>query len=90
MGQAKYSLIARLQVNDALARHQAIAREVQLTMTLVKNNSPQKTTLRSEHDLSPDLTPFDFDQIKRAREARGQFKLIRYDKYKKGGIQIAK
>jgi hypothetical protein len=74
---------ARLQVNDALARHQVVAREVNLTMTLVKNNVPQKTVLRSEHDLMPTITPSDLEQIQHAREARGKFKMVPYEKYGK-------
>jgi hypothetical protein len=75
--------LARLKVNEALARHQVVAREVTFTMTSVKNDVPQKTVLRSEHDFSPNLTTSDLDQIQHAREARGKFKLVHYNQYGK-------
>ena len=74
---------ARLQVNEALARHEVIAREVNLTMTSMKNDTLQKTVLRSEHDFAANLTPSDLDQIQNAREARDKFKMVSYDKYEK-------
>jgi hypothetical protein len=74
---------ARLQVNDALVQHRSLPREVNLTITSIKNNPPQKSVLRSEHDLNLTLTPFDLDHIHQAREARGKFKVVPYKTYEK-------
>ncbi len=74
--------MARLQVNDALARHQVVA-EVHLTVTSVKNNTPQKTVLRSEHDFKMNITPSILEQIQNAEEARSKFKMVPFEKYRK-------
>jgi hypothetical protein len=74
---------ARLQVNEVLARREILAKEVNLTMTTLKNNALQKTTLRSEHDYQPDLTSSDLDQIQQAQDAMKKFKIVPYEKYRK-------
>ena len=66
---------ARLQVNEALARHQVIAREVNLTMTSVKNNVSQKTVLRSEHDFTQNLTASDVERIQNAAQGQRQIQI---------------
>jgi hypothetical protein len=75
--------MARLQVNQALAGREVLAREVNLTMTSIKDDIQQKTVLRSEHDFSANLSASDLDQIRGARESRDKFKMVPYDKYKK-------
>jgi hypothetical protein len=75
--------LARLQVNDALARHESLARQVTFTLSSVEKNALQKTVLRSEHDFMLSLTSSDLDQIQKAQEARGKFKLVSYDTYRK-------
>jgi hypothetical protein len=74
---------ARLQINEALSRRGILPEEVKLTITSMKDNSPQKTVLRSEHEFKPGLTESDLDRIKQVGEARGKFKAISFDKYGK-------
>jgi hypothetical protein len=74
---------ARLKVNEALAGRQAVAREVTLTITTIKNGATETTVLRSTHDLSPTLTPSDLNQIRKADEARTNFKVLPFQQYEK-------
>jgi hypothetical protein len=74
---------ARLKVNEALALRQAVAREVSLAITTIKNGEAETAVLRSTHDLSPTLTPSDLDQIQKAGEARGKFKVVSSRQYEK-------
>jgi hypothetical protein len=75
--------LARLQVNEALAKREVLPGKVHLTMTSLKNETLQKMKLRSEHDFTFNLLPTDLEQIERVREARGKFKLVPYEKYEK-------
>jgi len=74
---------ARLMVNDALARQDVLAREVTLTITALKNNTPQKTVVRSEHDWAYELTRSDLDRIENAQKARANFRSLQYVQYAK-------
>jgi hypothetical protein len=74
---------ARLQANDALARHAAVAREVNLTVVSVKDGAAEKVVLRSTHDLAMALTASDLEQIDKAREAHASFKVVAFSKYQK-------
>jgi hypothetical protein len=74
---------ARLQANEALARHEAVAREVSLTIVSVKNGAPEKSILRSTHDLATSLSASDLEQIEKAGEARANFKVVPLSKYEK-------
>jgi hypothetical protein len=78
---------ARLQVNQALARHELMVKEVVLTLIAIKSETNQKTVLRSEHDFSLNLTAADLDRIGNARESMNSFKTLRYEKYQKSRTQ---
>jgi hypothetical protein len=73
---------ARMKLNEALAKHEAIAREVTLTITVVKDGKRQPATVRSEHLLSLTLAPADMEHIERARKSMASFKLVSFDKYR--------
>jgi hypothetical protein len=74
---------ARLQVNQALARYELMAKEVVLTLITIKSETNQKTVLRSEHDFSLNLTAADLDRIHNARESMNSFKTLTYEKFQK-------
>ncbi|MGW8255848.1 MAG: hypothetical protein ACWGMZ_00025 [Thermoguttaceae bacterium] len=72
---------ARLKLNDALARYNAIPLKVVLTIASEKD--PHHTTyeIRSEHRLSLQLSPADLRRIESAEKAMGKFKLIGFERY---------
>lgn len=72
---------ARLQLNEALARREAIAREVTLTITAIKEGKRQPATVRSDHHLSLTLTPADMQRIEQARKSMTGYKPVPFDKY---------
>jgi hypothetical protein len=69
---------ARLRLNEALAHHQATAREVELTITPKKG---AKTTIQSRHELATTLTAADQERIARAREALRTFQTVKFTEY---------
>ena len=71
----------RLQVNAAIAQRRA-GREVFLTITSPKAGQPP-TKIRSEHHLVRPLTAGDLSEIARLRAWLGEFKLVRFDEYRK-------
>ena len=73
---------ARLKLNEALAQREAVAREVTLTITVVKDGKTQPATVRSEHLLSLTLAPADMERIDRARKAMTAYKPVSFDKYR--------
>jgi len=75
---------ARLRLNEALARHQATAREVELTITPKKG---AKTTIQSRHELATALTPADLNRIAEAREALRTFQTVKFTEYHKGEVR---
>jgi hypothetical protein len=72
---------ARLRLDEALACHQATAREVELTTTSKKG---VKTTIHSRHELATALTPADLKRIAEAREAQRTFQTVKFEEYHKG------
>jgi hypothetical protein len=73
---------ARLKLNEALARREAVAREVTLTITVVKYGKTQPATVRSEHILSLTLTPADTERIDLARKSMTAYKPVSFDHYR--------
>jgi hypothetical protein len=73
---------ARLILNEALASHDVLAKEVILTVTAVKNGKRQPVIVRSEHDLSLDITPADLERIEYADQSMTKFRLVSFDKYR--------
>jgi hypothetical protein len=73
---------ARLKLNEALARRDAIAREVTLTITTLKDGKSQVAEVRSEHLLSLALTPSDLKPIENARKAMTGYKPVSFEQYR--------
>ena len=73
---------ARLKLDEALARREAIAREVTLTITVVKDGKSQASSMRSEHVLGLSLAPSDLELIERARKSMAGYKPVGLDKYR--------
>jgi hypothetical protein len=73
---------ARLKLNEALARREAVAREVTLTISVVKDGKTQPATVRSEHLLSLTLAPADMERIDRARKSMTAYKAVSFDQYR--------
>lgn len=74
---------ARLQANEAIAQHHAVAREVTLTVVSIKNGVAEKTVLRSTHEVATTLSASDLEQIDKTREARASFKIVEFSQYEK-------
>ena len=72
---------ARLKLNETLARREAVAREVTLTITVVKDGKSQASSIRSEHFLGLTLSPADLALVERAHKSMAAYKLISLDKY---------
>jgi hypothetical protein len=73
---------ARMKLNEALAKREAVAREVTLTLTDIKDGKRQPATVRSEHLFSLTLAPADMERIEHARKSMTSFKLVSFDKYR--------
>jgi hypothetical protein len=74
---------ARLMLNEAIARQHGIAREVTLTITSGKDPAAKRTTIRSEHDLVPQLTKADLARVAQTRGQVQSFKPIGFEQYRK-------
>jgi hypothetical protein len=69
---------ARMILNEAIAAHHGIAREVHLT---VKNAHGDSQTVRSEHELTPRLEAADRHRVAEYREDMTTFRAVEYIKY---------
>lgn len=74
---------ARLLVNDALAQRQAAAREVRLTLPAKKGAPSNRTTIRSQHELTLQLSPEDVNRVAKVRESMRTFESVAFEKYRK-------
>jgi hypothetical protein len=74
---------SRLQVNEALAKHNMIAQDVQLT-TAPKKAAPaaKQSTVRSQHRLEMQVTKPDFDRIQQVRQSLASFKRVSFEEYR--------
>jgi hypothetical protein len=72
---------ARLWVNEAVARHQMIAREVRLTIIGNPAAGGKEVVVRSQHKFSPKLTAEDLRRVKEARDDMTQFDYVAFLKY---------
>lgn len=72
----------RLMVNAAVAQRKAIASEVTLAISTVKENRGQ-TTIRSTHKIARQLTQGDLDYVATIRKSMSDYKLVGFDKYRK-------
>ncbi len=75
--------LARLAVNAALARREATAREVHLTLTPKKTNPRASTTIRSRHRMVRRLTKTDLDRVAETRQFMGIFKRVDFEQYRR-------
>ena len=73
----------RLMVNAALAKRQATASSVTLTVFYSKGEKSEKITVRSEHRLTCPLQASDIEHIAKVREQMESFKLVTFDEYRK-------
>jgi hypothetical protein len=78
---------ARLVVNAAVARRQAVASQVSLTVTTGKGHSQQRTTIRSEHRVVSPLEKDDLDRVAETQGFIGSFKLVTFDQYRKAELK---
>lgn len=72
---------ARLALNEALARHQATAREVELTLSK-QASSKGPEMIRSQHELVTQLSQADLDRVAQAREAMRTFQPLGFEQYR--------
>jgi hypothetical protein len=75
----------RLKVNELLARRGLLPREVTLTVTTQKKDSPHTEKIRSEHYFSDKLGDSDRERIAHAQEAMKQYRAVDFSKYGAGG-----
>lgn len=75
---------ARMLLNAALAKHEATAREVHLTMTPKRSLPPQRVKLRSEHQLVHQIVPADMDRVTQTRQFMQIYKLVGFGRYRSG------
>lgn len=75
---------ARLLVNAAVAKYEATAREVHLTMTPRKSFPAKRTKLRSEHQLVRQIVAADVDRVTQTRQFMQIYKLVGLDQYRGG------
>lgn len=73
----------RLLVNEALAKRDLTAREVELTTTVKKTLSSKKTVVRSEHQLSRQLNASDLARVKQAQQYVTDFRPVGFDEYRR-------
>jgi hypothetical protein len=71
---------ARMALNAAIAKHQAVARQVELTY----ERGGTTVRVRSEHSLVPRLAAKDLADIGTARAAMETFKQVEFAEYRKG------
>lgn len=77
--------LARLAVNAAVARRDATAREVHLTVKPEKTFPPRRTTIRSRHGLVRRLGRADLDRVAQTRQFMEIFKPVEFDQYRRTG-----
>jgi hypothetical protein len=73
---------ARLRLNEALERQQAIAREVELT--ILPKKTGKGTSVHSRHDLTAVLSPADLSRIAAARADLKTFQPVSFEQYHEG------
>jgi hypothetical protein len=74
---------ARMIVNDALGQRKLIPREVKLTIRPKEGLMAKRTTIRSQHQLTPRLSDADRQQIARAEKLATSFTPVLLDEYQK-------
>lgn len=74
---------ARLLVNAALAKREAIAREVHLTLTPKEGFPRKRTTIHSRHQLVRRLVEADLDRVAQTRQFLEIFKPVEFKDYRR-------
>jgi predicted LPLAT superfamily acyltransferase len=74
---------ARFVVNEAMAKRQATASQVCLTIHMADKSEPD-VVVRSEHRLVIPLEKADLDRVAEIRGQLDSFKKITFEKYRKG------
>ena len=77
----------RLVVNAAIAKRQAIASDVFLTVATGKAADQQRVTIRSQHHVTSPLSAADLERVEQTRKAMGSLKLVSFDQYRKASLQ---
>ncbi len=72
----------RMMVNDAIERHQAVAKEVHLTVVLNPHDVP--TRIASHHQLTVQLDAGDLKRLAEAREYMAKFRTVSLPEYAQG------
>jgi len=72
--------LARLMLNAALARHEATAREVRLTISTAES---RQVVLRSEHRLVRPLAAADLERIEETWRSMESYKPVGFEQYRK-------
>ena len=75
--------MARWRANSAMAGHQAIAREVHLSLSPKGRNSSETIRIRSTHQLYVRLTPVDLKRVADARRSMSDYRLVRLGEYRR-------
>ena len=73
----------RIMLDAALARHQATASSVTLTILSDVGAKPRKTSARSEHRLVCPPEASDLERIAKIDEQMESFKLVTFEEYRK-------
>jgi hypothetical protein len=82
-GQGSRPPFARLLLDEAIARHQAIPREVKLISFAKKGGAMQQTSVRIEYHLMPKLTQADLQAVAGVQRDLKAFKPVRFEEYRK-------
>ncbi|MGO9109092.1 MAG: hypothetical protein ACLP9L_07665 [Thermoguttaceae bacterium] len=72
----------RMMLNEAIERHQGVAKEVHLSTTLSPKDVPNKIT--SRHQLAVQLDSADMNRVAEAREYLRSFQNVSLGEYRKG------
>ncbi len=72
---------ARLMVNEAIASHRAIPREIELTLVAEKGKTVHRTVIRSQHELIQPLVKADLDRIDAVQQNIKAFQAVSFEKY---------
>ena len=72
----------RMMLNEAIERHQGVAKEVHLTAALSPKDAPIKIT--SRHQLAAQLDAADMNRVAEAREYLRSFPSVSFREYRQG------
>ncbi len=72
----------RLVVDEAIVRHEAIPRQIELTLVSTKGETVHRTVLRSQHKLVQPLAQADLDRIAATQRDIKAFKRASFEEYR--------